>query len=62
MLLDKRVGPDEATILAGAPLDEVGLRLALERTYRSMSKLAPTEEQRFALVDQANACRPRTLT
>ena len=54
--------PTTTIVLVGAPLDEEGLRAALERTYRSLAKLAPTEEQRCELVDQANAYRPRTLT
>ena len=36
--------------------------MALERTYRSLAKLAHTERERYALVDQANMSRPRTLT
>ena len=46
----------------GADLDEQAQRAALERAFRSLAKLAPTDEDRYVLVDQANACRPRTLT
>ncbi len=48
--------------LAGAPLTESNVRTAIETTYRSLAKLAHTDEERFELVDLANAYRPRTLT
>jgi serine/threonine-protein kinase PknG len=47
--------------LAGVELDEQSIRLALERVCRTLAKLSPTDAERFALVDQANAYRPRTL-
>ena len=62
LLLEERIVPDDDVSLAGAALVEVDLRAALERTYRSLAKLAQTDEERFDLVDQANAHRPRTLT
>ena len=62
MLLDDRAGPDENIQLVGAVLDENGQRTALERTYRSLAKLATTEAERWSLVNEANAYRPRTLT
>jgi serine/threonine-protein kinase PknG len=62
MLLDGRAPPDDGVQLMGSELHELAQRAALERTFRSLAKLAPTDEDRFALVDQANACRPRTLT
>ena len=46
----------------GAALDENGQRTALERTYRSLARLASSDEERFALVERANAYRPRTMT
>jgi serine/threonine-protein kinase PknG len=61
MLLNETVTGDERELLGGAVLTEFGQRSALERTYRSLARLAPNEEQRCALVDQANASRPRTL-
>ena len=61
-LLDHRLDPDPDVALAGAAFDEDDLRRGLERTYRSLAKLAPTDEERFRLVDQANTNRPRTLT
>ena len=61
MLLEERVAADDDIVLFGAALNEDGQRTALEQTYRSLAKLAPSEEQRYELVDQANACRPRTL-
>ena len=62
MLLDDKAGPDENIQLVGAVFDENGQRTALERTYRSLAKLAATEAERWSLVDEANAHRPRTLT
>nr|WP_228005092.1 serine/threonine-protein kinase [Amycolatopsis sp. YIM 10] len=38
------------------------LRFGLERCYRTLARLAGTTDQRIALVDKANAIRPRTLT
>lgn len=46
----------------GCGLSERELRFGLERCYRALARLAATTEQRIALVDKANAIRPRTLT
>ena len=62
VLLDGGAGPDDTVRLMGAALDEQDQRAALESAFRSLAKLAPSDEERYALVDQANACRPRTLT
>jgi serine/threonine-protein kinase PknG len=45
----------------GVPLTEKSIRLALEDVCRTLAKLSPTNAERFALVDQANGFRPRTL-
>ncbi len=50
------------TAAAGASLTEGDVRTAIERTFRSLAKLAHNDEERFELVDLANAYRPRTLT
>jgi serine/threonine-protein kinase PknG len=55
-------GPPAAAEVAGVPLKEDALRAALESTCRALAKLSPTETERVALVDEANAFRPRTLT
>ncbi|MEO6088223.1 MAG: tetratricopeptide repeat protein [Umezawaea sp.] len=47
--------------LLGCEVTDRGLRLGLERHYRTLARLADTPEERFALVDRANAVRPRTL-
>jgi serine/threonine-protein kinase PknG len=47
--------------LLGCTLTDRGLRLGLERHYRTLARLADTPEERFALVDRANAVRPRTV-
>jgi serine/threonine-protein kinase PknG len=51
----------DRTVL-GCALAERDLRFGLERCYRTLARLAGTPEQRHALVDKANAIRPRTLT
>jgi serine/threonine-protein kinase PknG len=57
--------PGNGSTPAGKLLDcewnEAGLRLGLERWYRQSARLADTPEERIALVDRANAVRPRTL-
>ena len=62
ILLDNRSGADESVLVGGVPLDEFSQRTALEITLRSLAKLAPTQSERFDLVDQANAARPQTRT
>jgi serine/threonine-protein kinase PknG len=62
MLLDGRAAPDESVMLNGAELSDFGQRSAIERTFRGLAKLAATDGERCALVDQANSYRPRTAT
>jgi serine/threonine-protein kinase PknG len=45
----------------GAALQEREIRLGLEQAYRTLASLEPEAQARWALVDQANAVRPRTL-
>ncbi len=47
--------------LLGSELTERGLRLGLEHRYRMLARLADHVDDRIALVDKANAIRPRTL-
>jgi serine/threonine-protein kinase PknG len=49
------------TLLIDAPLTRNGLRQALERTYRTLARHADGTDARHALVDKANAVRPRTF-
>lgn len=51
---------EEETVL-GAALTEGALRLGLARTYRTLARLATGRLERIALMDRANAVRPRTL-
>jgi serine/threonine-protein kinase PknG len=51
-----------AVEVAGVSLKEDSLRAALEKTCRTLAKLSPTDAERVALVDEANAFRPRSLT
>jgi len=48
--------------LAGHPLTERDVRLGLERTYRSLARVALSAGERIRLVDLANRVRPRTWT
>ncbi|GAB7036160.1 MULTISPECIES: serine/threonine-protein kinase [Catenuloplanes] len=47
--------------ILGTELTERGVRFGLERAYRMLAQRARTREERYALVDRANAVRPRTL-
>jgi serine/threonine-protein kinase PknG len=47
-------------VLLGSDLDERGLRFGLERSYRTLARLAPGGEERIDLVERANRYRPRT--
>ncbi|WP_328657444.1 serine/threonine-protein kinase [Streptomyces sp. NBC_00334] len=46
--------------LLGRDLDERGLRFGLERSYRTLARLARDGEERIDLVERANRYRPRT--
>ncbi|GAA2663105.1 hypothetical protein GCM10010307_82860 [Streptomyces vastus] len=48
------------TVLLGSDLDERGLRFGLERSYRTLARLAQGGEERIDLVERANRYRPRT--
>jgi len=47
--------------LFGNALNEGGIRRGLESGYRELARVAPSNAERFALIDRANAVRPRTL-
>ncbi|MEV7270932.1 tetratricopeptide repeat protein [Streptomyces bacillaris] len=53
-------GPPGPRKLLGTELDERGLRLGLERSYRMLARLAQRGEERIELVERANRFRPRT--
>lgn len=44
----------------GADFDEAGLRTGMERSYRELAREVPDMWDRIALVERANAIRPRT--
>lgn len=46
--------------LLGCTLDQPGLRLGLERSYRRLARLAQSSSERIELVERANRFRPRT--
>ncbi len=52
---------DADTQVFGNPLTARGLRRSLEATYRDLARVAVTAEERFALVDKANAVRLPSL-
>ncbi|MFF4310947.1 tetratricopeptide repeat protein [Streptomyces sp. 900105755] len=47
-------------VLLGSGLDERGLRFGLERSYRTLARLATGGAERIDLVERANRYRPRT--
>ncbi|WP_405879811.1 MULTISPECIES: tetratricopeptide repeat protein [unclassified Streptomyces] len=51
---------DGGRVLLGSELDERGLRFGLERSYRTLARLAQGGEERIDLVERANRYRPRT--
>ncbi|MEU2287976.1 tetratricopeptide repeat protein [Streptomyces sp. NPDC013178] len=53
-------GPGTRRVLLGSDLDERGLRFGLERSYRTLARLATGGEERIDLVERANRYRPRT--
>ena len=58
-----RTQPPSTTDIAldGVPVDERSLQFALERTYRDLAMWQERRSDRIAMVDTANAVRPRTL-
>ncbi|MFC8512445.1 tetratricopeptide repeat protein [Streptomyces sp. NPDC057257] len=52
--------PTGRRVLLGSDLDERGLRFGLERSYRTLARLARGGEERIDLVERANRYRPRT--
>ncbi|MFQ3562292.1 tetratricopeptide repeat protein [Streptomyces gramineus] len=50
----------DGRVLLGSGLDERGLRFGLERSYRTLARLATGGEERIELVERANRYRPRT--
>ncbi|MFC0041187.1 serine/threonine-protein kinase [Actinomadura rayongensis] len=56
----RRGGTAQGSVL-GVPLAEQPLRRRLEETYRALARHTRDREDRRALIDAANAVRPRTL-
>ncbi|MEE1938065.1 tetratricopeptide repeat protein [Streptomyces sp. TRM 70361] len=52
--------PGRPPDLLGCELDETGLRLGLERSFRRLARLAQSGTERIELVERANRLRPRT--
>lgn len=52
---------DPTTTLRGVPVDEPSLRTGLEAAYRALADRTPDRDERYRLVDRANAVRPRSL-
>jgi serine/threonine-protein kinase PknG len=53
-------GPGGRSVLLGSEVGERGLRLGLERSYRTLARLARGGAERIELVERANRFRPRT--
>ncbi|MFF9507519.1 tetratricopeptide repeat protein [Streptomyces sp. NPDC014724] len=53
-------GSNGPRTLLGSEVDERGLRLGLERSYRMLARLAEPGDERIELVERANRFRPRT--
>ncbi|OHV28401.1 serine/threonine protein kinase [Parafrankia soli] len=60
LLLAGDTPPDPDVEVAGTRLREDDLRFGLERAYRELATLARSAQERYDLVDLANAVRPRT--
>ena len=52
--------PTDSVLVLGVPMREHDLRLRLEHTYRALGRKAATNTERVALVERANAVRPRS--
>ena len=55
-------GPNAQVKIGNFPADDASLRDGLEQTYRTLGGAAPTEAERYAMVDKANGVRRWTLT
>jgi serine/threonine-protein kinase PknG len=53
--------PGSGARLLGQAMTERDLRFGLERAYRQLASLATDTRTRYALIDRANAVRPRTM-
>jgi serine/threonine-protein kinase PknG len=62
LLEGEAIGEAPGILLAGHPLTERDVRLGLERTCRSLARVAAGAGERIRLVDEANRVRPRTWT
>ena len=52
-----RTGPSPKHKIGDVPVEDGPLRDALEAAYREKAALAPSRDERIALVDQANSVR-----
>ncbi len=62
LALEGKVADDEAVSVLGSRLTERDLRIALEASYRALSRHAASRIERIRLVDQANRTRAWTWT
>jgi serine/threonine-protein kinase PknG len=62
LLLVQAKGPNSSIKIGSHPADDGSLRDALETTYRTLASAAPSEPERYAMVDRANGVRRWTLT
>jgi serine/threonine-protein kinase PknG len=45
----------------GCAYTETSIRFGLEEAYRTLARFTSSASKRIALIDRANAARPRTL-
>ena len=62
LLESEAIGEAPDVQLVGHPLTKRDVRLGLERTYRSLARVAHGVDERIRLIDWANRVRPRTWT
>jgi serine/threonine-protein kinase PknG len=60
LIVEKKIQPDQSVDILGQPLQEVQIRLGLEKALRELARLA-TGNEKIRLVDEANQVRPKTL-
>ncbi|HBB30341.1 MAG TPA: serine/threonine protein kinase [Cyanobacteria bacterium UBA8803] len=60
LITTQALSPTSTVTILGQPLEEIKLRLGLEKVLRSMAHLT-TGDDKILLVDEANRVRPRTL-
>lgn len=61
LLESGKIQAEKSVSLLGHTLDRHDLRLGLEASFRQLARLTSDKSEKIALIDMANAARPRTL-